>query len=148
MTSRPHRVLAIGVAVIVLLAVVAAVVSATRSAPTYGEGTPERTVQRFLTAVLDDDYETAAGLLAEDSSCDVEDFDQSYLPDDVRVVLHGVDVEADRSARVHVEVVFGGGDPFGGSEYSEDHGFRLTKSGEEWSIEGVPWPLYECGKGR
>ena len=148
MTSRPHRVLAIGVAVIVLIAVVAAVVSATRSDPTYGEGTPERTVQRFLTAALDGDYEASADLLVEDSSCDVEDFDQAYVPDDVRVVLHGTDVEADRSARVRVEVVFGGGDPFGGSEYSEDQSFRLTKSGGEWLIEGVPWPLYECGTGR
>lgn len=148
MTSRPHRVLAIGVAVIVFIAVVAAVVSATRSAPTYGEGTPERAVQRFLTATLDGDYEAATELLAADSSCDVEDFDQSYVPDDVRVVLHGTDVQEDRSASVHVEIVFGTGDPFGGSEYSEEHRYRLTKTGEEWLIEGEPWPLYECGTER
>lgn len=147
MTSRPHRVLAIGVAVIVLVAVIAAVVSATRSAPTYGEGTPERTVQEFLTAALDGDYEAAADLLVADSSCDVEDFDRAYVPDDVRVVLHTTNVEAD-TARVGVEVVYGAGDPFGGSEYSEDQSFRLTRTGEQWAIEGIPWPLYECGSER
>jgi hypothetical protein len=36
--------------------------------------------------------------------------------------------------------------PLGGSEYAEEHTFRLTRAGGDWLITGAPWPLYVCGK--
>ena len=60
----------------------------------------------------------------------------------MRVVLRDTEVDGD-SARVEVDVVMSSGDLFGGSEYSETHTFRLGKVGQEWKVQGVPWPMYD-----
>jgi phage tail protein X len=145
-TSRPNRVLAIVVGVVAVLAVVAAVLSATRPVADYAPGTPEGVVQSYLSAVLDGDPQQAAGLLAEDSPCAIDDLDQAYTPEGVRVVLRDTRVTGD-TAQVRVDVVTPSGGPLDGSEYSEEHTFRLTRSGGGWRIEGSPWPMYACGKG-
>jgi hypothetical protein len=62
-----------------------------------------------------------------------------------RVVLLDSSVDG-TSATVEVEVVFSTGDPFSGSEYTETHTYRLTRSGSTWVLAGTPWPLYECWK--
>lgn len=148
MSRSPERVLLVVVAGIVLVAVVAAVLAALRSEPSYGRGTPERTVQRYLTAILEGDSSTAAGLLAEDSPCAEEELRQTYRPDDVRIVLVGTTVEGGgESARVQVKIVHSDSGLFY-EEYDEEHVFELTRSGEEWRIEGAPWPVYECMGGR
>lgn len=146
MSRSPERVLMVVVAGIVLVAVVAAVLAAVRSGPSYGRGTPERTVQRYLTAILEGDSSTAAGLLAEDSPCAEEELQQTYRPEDVRIVLAGT-TEGGDTARVQVEIVHSDSGLFL-EEYDEEHVFELTRSGQDWRIEGAPWPVYECMGGR
>jgi hypothetical protein len=145
-TSRPNRILAIVVGVIAVIGVVAGVLSATRQVPQYDRGTPEGVVQAYFTAVIDGDHQDAVDLLAEESSCTVEDLDRAYVPDDVRVVLRDTEVDGE-TAQVKVDVVMSSGGPLESSEYGEEHTFRLTRAGGDWLIAGEPWPMYECTKG-
>ncbi len=146
MTSRPNRVLALVVGLIAVIGVVAGVLSATRQVPKYDRGTPEGLVQAYLTAVIDGDHQDAVAFLTPESSCTVEDLDRAYVPDDVRVVLRDTEVDGD-TAQVKVDVVMSSGGPLEGSEYAEEHTFRLTRAGGDWLITGAPWPMYECSKG-
>lgn len=145
MTTRPSRVLAIVVGVIVLLIVLVGVLAANRSVTDHDLTTPEGVVQAYVAAVVDGDHQAAADLLSEDSRCDVDDLDGAYVPELDRVVLLDTEVDADR-ARVYVETVAAEG-PFGAFDYSERHTFLLERSGTYWRITARPWPLYECFKG-
>lgn len=147
MISRPNRILAIVVGLIAALAIVAGVLSATRTVTEYDRGTPEGAVQGYLSAVIDGDHQEAVEFLADESPCTVEDLDQAYLPDGVRVALRDTEVDGD-SARIEVDVMTSGG-PFGSSEFTERVTFRLNRAGEpgsHWLITGTPWPMYMCNK--
>lgn len=146
MSSRPNRVLAIVVGVVVVLALVVAVLSANRPVAAYDEGTPEGVVQSYLTAVLKGDNDQAATYFAPASACDVSDLDRASVADSAQVYLVDTEVDGD-SARVQVQLVMGGGGPFDTSEYSEDQAFRLTRSTEGWRLTGTPWPLWDCEGG-
>lgn len=141
--ARPNLVLAVAVAVVGVLAVLAGVLAATRDEPHFPQGSPEAAVQDYLTAVLARDNDAAAALLAEDGPCDATDFDQTFVPDDARVVLRDAETDG-ATARVVVDVVQGSGGPFDGSEFSERQSFRLSRDGDSWRIGGSPWPLFEC----
>jgi hypothetical protein len=138
-------VLAIVVGLVVLVTVVVGVLTASRDATEYDSSTPEGVVQAYVEAVLDGELEVAAGLLSEDSPCDVDNLDNSYLPEYDRVVLLDSEVDGD-TARVEIEAVTVEG-PFGAFDYGERHTFRLERSGTEWRITGRPWPMFECFKG-
>jgi len=144
-TTRPSRVLAIVVGSVVLVIVLVGVLAANRSVTDHDLSTPEGVVQAYVAAVVDGDHQAAADLLAEDSECDVDDLDGTYVPELDRVVLLDTEVDGD-SARVYVETVAAEG-PFGAFDYSERHSFLLERSGTSWRIAGKPWPLYECFKG-
>ncbi|MGZ8704885.1 MAG: Rv0361 family membrane protein [Aeromicrobium sp.] len=141
MNSLPNRVLAGVVAGIVVLAVVAAVFASTRQSATLDRGSPERAVQAFLKAALDRDNEKAATYFAPGSSCDAEDLDRAYVQEDAQVELVDSKIDGD-SARVDVNVTFSSGGPFPG--YGERHTFRLTRTGDVWLLNGIPWPLFDC----
>lgn len=138
--------LVVVVGVLVVLATAAALFAATRGSARYGAGTPEATVQAYLTAVLDGDAETAAGYLAPSSACDREDLTGVDVPDSTRVHLVRATVGTD-SAQVQVAVDRSdSGGPFAVGE-GEDHVYHLTRTGGRWLLEGIPWPLYTCTGG-
>ncbi|MDA8439549.1 MAG: hypothetical protein M0Z51_11945 [Propionibacterium sp.] len=146
MARRPHLVVAAAVGLVAVLVVVAVILSATRRAPTYQPGTPVAVVQTYLAAVIDGDHGTAVAQLSSDSPCTVDDFDRSYLPQGVRVVLRDSRIDGD-TAQVRVDVITSTGGPFDTSEYSEKVTLRLTRASGAWLITGSPWPMYQCGKG-
>jgi len=142
MSCLPNRVLAAIVAAIVVVAVVAAVFNSTRPATTLDRGSPEGAVQAYLKAALEGDNGKAAAFFAPGSPCDAEDLDRAYVEEGAQVELIDTKIEGD-SARVEVDVTFRSGDLFA-SSWNESHNFRLTRSGEAWRLNGVPWPLYDC----
>jgi hypothetical protein len=146
-SSRPNRVLAIAVAVIALVAVLAGVVSSTRSATRYDRGTPEGVVQAYLEAVIDGDDREAAGLLAQDSECTVDDLDRTGVPDALRAVLRDTEVDGD-TARVEVDLDLAPAGPLDSFELTEEHTFRLVRADGKWLIQGTPWPMFECSEER
>ncbi|GAA5162208.1 hypothetical protein [Ornithinimicrobium tianjinense] len=144
MSGRAGKVLAVVVGVLVLLAVVAGVISATRERPELPAGSPEATVQDYVTLIYDDDLEGAAELLDPDGSCTVEDLDLAFVDQAARVVLRDTSVDGDR-ATVRVGLVHPSGSPLG-DEFTQDETFRLVRSPDGWVITGDPWPVYGCGK--
>ncbi|MGN6578342.1 MAG: hypothetical protein ACTHKG_21915 [Nocardioides sp.] len=145
MTRHPNRILAVVLGVIAVVAVVAVVLATNREPQTYDRGTPQGVVQAYLEAVVAGDNTEAAGYLAPGGACDIEDLDRSSAPDGIRVVMRDTQVDGDR-AQVEVDVVTSSDDLFGGSEWSERHTFRLGKDGQDWRVQGVPWPMYDCDK--
>jgi hypothetical protein len=144
-TRHPNRILAIVLGAVVVIAVVAVVVATNRAPRTYDRGTPQGVVQAYLEAVVAGDNAGAADHLEPGGTCDVEDLDRTSVPEGLRVALRDTRFDGDR-AQVEVDVVTSDGGPFGGSEYSESHTFRLGKVGQDWRIQGVPWPMYDCTK--
>jgi hypothetical protein len=140
--NTPNRVLAIVVVAIVGVAIVAVVFSATRPVKKLDLGTPAGTVQAYLTAVLDGKNDTAAGYLAPESSCDVQDLDRAFVIHSARVNLVDSQIVGDTAlVRVKVEIPSSG--PF--ETYgTEDHSLRLIRVAGRWMLTGIPWPLYDC----
>ena len=122
---------------------VAAALTMGGSATKLDQSKPEGVVQAYFGAVIDRDFESALTYLDPASKCAVTDFDNAYIASDLSVTLRSTDT-AGTSATVDVSVQIGSGDPFGAG-YSEQHIYRLTQTGGQWHINGVPWPLYECG---
>jgi hypothetical protein len=145
MTRHPNRVLAIVLGVVAVVAVVTLVVATSRAPRTYDRSTPQGVVQAYLEAVVAGDLTEAAGYLAPGGTCDIDDLDRTSVPDGVRVVMRDTETDGDR-AQVAVDVVTTSDDLFGGSEYTERHTFRLGKDGQDWRVQGVPWPMYDCDK--
>ena len=142
MSHLPNRVAAFVVAGVVIVALVTVVVVSTSSTSTFDLGTPERTVQAYLQAALERDSETAAAFIADDSPCDAEDLDRAFVEEGARVELTDTTIDGNRS-RVEVTVTIPSGGPFP-SFWDENHSFRLTRTGEEWLLNGIPWPLFDC----
>ena len=146
MSRNPTRVLVVVVGALVVLAAAAALFSASRDSAHYRAGTPEATVQAYLTAVLRGDTEAAAGYLAPSSGCDREDLAGVTVADSTRVHLVHATTGTD-SAQVRVAVDRSDSDgPFAVGE-SEEHTYHLVRTGGRWLLEGTPWPLYDCTGG-
>jgi hypothetical protein len=140
--KRANKVLGIVLAVIAAVALIA-VLALKEPVAELDKNSPEGTVQQYLGAVTDRDFEQALTFLASDSKCTVEDFDRAYIQDSLRIGLSEAST-AESTAVVTVSIQYSNGDPFGGT-YSEDRNFRLIKTDDGWKITGVPWPTYECG---
>lgn len=146
MSRSPTRVLAVVVGALVVLAAAAAVLSSTRGTTHYAAGSPEATVQAYLTAVLQGDTERAAGYLDPSGSCDQADLAGVTVADSTRVNLVHATTGTD-TAQVQVAVDRTDSDgPFAVGE-SEEHVYHLTRVGGRWLLEGIPWPLYDCTGG-
>ena len=130
------------VAAISIMALIA-VLAVKETTPQLDANTPEGTVQQYLKSVTERDFDAAITYLASDTKCKIEDFDQAYIQDSVRISLSDTSITSD-SAMVKVGIENSSGDPFGGS-YAESQTFRLTKSASAWKISGIPWPTYQCG---
>ena len=146
-TPAPDRSLlfiGLGIAVLVVVAVIAVVVLGSRDATSFAADTPEGVVQRHLAAVEGEDYETAWGYLSaavqSDLSLDeyrraVRDYG-SYRIGSRRVLFDRSEVDGDR-ARVWltVEEYYDGG-PFGGANtYRSTREIGLVREGGEWRID-------------
>ncbi len=143
MHLSPHRILAIIVGLFTIIAIIVALSLTSQTEKDLNPSSPEGTVASFLEAVFDEKSDVAASFLASDSKCQEEDFDRAYLPDSRQVRL--IDSEITSGiARVKVDVEMSSGDPFT-SPFSESHTYRLQANEGTWKIEGIPWPLYDCG---
>ena len=140
--KRANRVLGIVIAAIAIVALI--VVLAVKNPTTQlDKESPEGSVQQYLTAITEKDFDQALTYLASDTKCTIEDFDRAYVQDSLRILLSGTTSSA-TTASVTVKIETSNGDPFY-SGYTEDQTFRLTKDDSGWKITGIPWPTYECG---
>lgn len=145
MRSRPGLVLAVAAGLLVGLAVLTEVLASSPSTADEDPGSPAGVVRAYFEALLDEDHEAAADLLAEDGECGAGDVERAYRPDVDRVLLLDTGVTGDR-ARVEIELVVRDG-PFSAFSYTERHTVELVDTGVGWRIAGRPWPLFECWTG-
>lgn len=127
------------IAVIVALALVLAL----QPPKQFDPGTPEATVQGYLQAVIDDDAARAATFMTRDlvKSCGPDLNQIQRGPDSFRAVI--VDTRFfDNSVSVEVELTEGSSGGVFGDSYEFVETLTLEKSGEDWLIAAVPWPIY------
>ena len=135
----------LGAALVVLIAAGVAV-GVMREPVLLDPHTPEGTVQAYVQAILDGEWNEARSHLTDDleAECSISDFRRSWLPgslaatlDDVR--LHGDEAEVVVRMRTAAEP-----EPFGG-RYETTEVFDLIREGPTWRVTGQPWPVYDCG---
>ncbi|MDO8107933.1 hypothetical protein Q6348_12080 [Isoptericola sp. b441] len=143
MVTRPNRLLAGALVVLLAIVGVATAVALTRGPEKVEAGSPVAVVQDYLTALARGDVTAAAATFDPASGCTVTDVARAYVPDRFRAVLRSRSVDGD-GATVQVEITEGADDPFGGG-WSHDERFLLIRHAGSWRLTGSPWPLGVCG---
>ncbi|MDP1719432.1 MAG: hypothetical protein Q8L08_00290 [Candidatus Nanopelagicaceae bacterium] len=143
MKKSPNQILVVVFALLVVAVVLVTLLTSGNGSKTLDPSTPAGTVQSYLAAVLEGDYELAAQFISSESSCDVQDLDRVYTMDTTRVDLVKTEINGDH-AQVWVKVDYPSGAPFEAMRV-EDHTFRLIQVNDQWLLTGIPWPLYDCG---
>ena len=138
-----NRILLIIALVSLMLVALSAIVTVNRDEVKLSPNTPEGVIQLFLKAIIEGKNDQAASYFSADSKCDDSDIDRAYVSDTLRINLVSTTVEGE-SAYVKVDANTGSGGPFEDG-YTESHTYRLIKESRSWRIEGIPWPLWDCG---
>ncbi len=141
--ATSNRILALIVIAALVLSTVSALVSALREDVKLSANTPEGVVQLYLTAIIAGKNDQAASYFASDSTCDAADIDRAYVSETLRVNLVSTSIDGS-SAYVKIDANTGASGPFDDG-YTESHTYRLTQESGKWLIEGIPWPLWDCG---
>jgi hypothetical protein len=141
--ATSNRILLIIAALSIILVAISAVLTASRDEEKLSPTTPEGVVQLYLKAIIEGKNDQAATYFASGSECDASDIDRAYLSDTLRVNLVSTSIEGE-SAYVKIDANTGSGGPFEDG-YTESHTYRLVKQSGSWRIEGLPWPLWDCG---
>jgi hypothetical protein len=141
--ATSNRILAVIVIAALALSAVAALVSSFREEVKYSTSSPEGVVQMYLTAIIEGKNDQAASYFATDSECDASDIDRAYVSETLRVNLVSTSIDGN-SAYVKIDANSGASGPFDDG-YTESHTYRLSKESGRWLIEGIPWPLWDCG---
>jgi hypothetical protein len=141
--ATSNRILAVIVIAALVLSAVAALVSSFREEVKYSTSSPEGVVQMYLTAIIEGKNDQAASYFVTDSECDASDIDRAYVSETLRVNLVSTSIDGN-SAYVKIDANSGASGPFDDG-YTESHTYRLSKESGRWLIEGIPWPLWDCG---
>lgn len=147
MGKSPNRILGIVMAILIVAVVIVTLFGPGNTSKNLDPSTPAGTVQSYLTAVLQGNYEKAAQFIASESSCDVQDLDRVFTMDTARVDLVKTEIEGSH-AQVWVKVDYPSDAPFDPvfeGVTLEDHTYRLVQANGRWLLTGIPWPLYDCG---
>lgn len=134
-------------ATVALVLVAGALAGTLREPAPLPEGSPERTVQAYIAAVLDRDYARATDFFSADLArrCRAGDFHPDQVREPLRVTLDDVHVGQGR-AEVTVRLRSDAGDPslplFESDGYREH--FLLVEEAGMWVLDEDPWPLYHC----
>ena len=147
-SSRWLAGIAVSVALLALASVIVTLASS-GDVELLPEGTPEGTVQRYLLAVDEREFEAAYALLGAEyhQDCSPDDFRGSRffgLDDNVRIRLNSVEEMSD-GTEVSVTITqFRGSPPFEVSESTFDQHYFLRETAEGWRIDSAPWPFLGC----
>lgn len=129
--------------------VVLVVVALIRDPVQLDPETPSGTVQEYLQAISDDDFEAAFELLHPDEfeDCVPSDIQRHVTEEPFTASLESTvePTEDQETAIVNVRIRFGTGGPFG-SGWESFESFELVSEDGLWLITGEPWPYFsfEC----
>lgn len=139
---RSHRVLAVVLALIAVVAVIGALVSNSRKV-VVDPKSPEGAVQSYLRAVMAGDGTEALKYLDPAGKCTSDDLDRYQMNNVTEVRL--VDATVNEGvAKVTVDLEMGGNGLLG-DVWRDRHTFYLKEFSGTWVITGTPWPMYDCG---
>jgi hypothetical protein len=71
------------------------------------------------------------------------DIDRAYISDSLRVNLVSSEISGN-SAYVKIDANEGSDGLFD-SGYTQSHTYRLIQESNQWRLQGIPWPLWDCG---
>jgi len=137
---------AIGAALVVLAVAAATSVLVLGGEEHFADGTPERTVQRYLEAIEDRDVTAATALVSEPvlDRCGLvppEPITQRGTAS-LRATLERSDIrETTATVFVRVNEVYRDA-PLGISDPTRSITFELVMVGGEWRFAQMPWPLF------
>jgi len=124
-----------------VVAVVALVIVGLARGPAeFDPGSPEGTIQLYIEALVEGDFDTAASLW-DDSGCIPSSSIPSGGSPDASASLvrvEGNDIEA----TVVVRLTESSRDPLGGL-YDYEEWFTLIRRGDSWRIRQLSWPYYD-----
>jgi hypothetical protein len=125
-----------GIAVVVGLVLI----GLTRGPAEFDPATPEGTIQVYIGALVDGDFDTAASLWDEDGCIPSSTIPSGGAPDASAslVRVEGSDIEA----TVVVRLTENPRDPLGGL-YEREEWFTLIRRGDSWRIRQPSWPYYD-----
>ena len=139
------------VALVVLLVASVVVAVLEREEP-FEAGTAEATVQDFLRAVKEDEFETAYGLLSAElkEECSAEQVFSNTLRNRVQFDQNRITLEQTNEVGGATFVTirissFRRDGPFGSSENHFLQRYALRQTEAQWRFVEFPWPLFECG---
>jgi hypothetical protein len=101
---------------------------------------PEGTVQLYIEALVDGDFDTAVTYLADDGCIPTSIIPTGGAPD-VSAALVNVDGN-DTAATVTVRLIGTSADPVSGT-YEYQEWFSLIKQDDRWRIRQPTWPYYD-----
>ncbi|MGH8924353.1 MAG: hypothetical protein ACRDWA_06925 [Acidimicrobiia bacterium] len=132
--------------IVAVLVVAAAIVNAIRPVTQFSRDTPEGTVQAFLLALNDDNYEAAHALLSEESraECTPADLVRDHT-EATRIVIDDV-IEAGPTVIVNLDVtVIEASDGFEPYRYETKMSFTLVREGNSLFIDELPYYIFCSG---
>jgi hypothetical protein len=127
---------ATGIAVVVTLVLI----GLNREPVEFDPDTPEGTVQVYIGALVEGDFETAASYWADDGCTPISNIPTRGAPE-VSVSLVGVDGN-DVQANVVVRITENSEDPLGGLVEHQEW-FTLTRQDGAWKVRQPSWPYYD-----
>jgi hypothetical protein len=135
--SLPGWVLpAVGVAAVVALVII----GLNREPEQFDPDTPEGTVQSYVAALVDGDFETASSYWADDG-CEPDSSEPTGGAPDISARLISVD-GTDRDATVIIGITEDLTDPVNGI-YEHEEWFTLVNEDDGWKIVQPSWPYYD-----
>ena len=124
----------------VLLVVGLVAIGLNREPAQFDPSTPEGTVQLYIAALVDGDFETAASFWADDS-CIPESSEPTGGAPDISATLVSVE-GADDESTVVIGITDNSSDPMNGV-YGYDEWFMLVNGEDGWEIRQPSWPYYD-----
>jgi len=139
--EEPRRLPAWVLPVVGVAAVVALVlIGLNREPEQFDPATPEGTVQSYIAALVDEDFETAASFWAE-GDCHPASIEPTEGVPDISATLVSVDGD-DQDATVVIGITDNTSDPLNGI-YEFEEWFTLVNGGDGWKIRQPSWPYHD-----
>lgn len=116
------------------------VIGLSRAPADLDPATPEGTVQLYIQALVEGDFEAAASYWADEGCIPQSDVPTGGAPD-VSAALVSVDGN-DIEANVVVKITETSQDPMSGL-YEHEEWFSLIRQDDTWTIRQPSWPYYD-----
>jgi hypothetical protein len=116
------------------------VIGLNREPAEFDPDTPEGTVQMYIGALVDGDFQTATSFWADEGCTPISTIPTRGAPE-VSVSLVSVDGN-DIQANVVVRITEYSEDPLGGL-YEYEEWFTLTRQDGTWKVRQPSWPYYD-----